>query len=279
MQLEAPPYLTLKLAHQLFQKPPERLDEAERARVAKVAARQLQIEQRILVTPEAAQVVLPASSVAQGIAEIRARYASHADYAADLAAAGLDADSLRAAIERDLTVDAVLERIACTAPPVSHTEVEIFYFMHRARFQRPETRTLRHILITINDSLPGNERPAASAKIDEIRTRLVKEPARFAEQALKHSECPTALNGGLLGDVPRGKLFAELDPVAFALAVGEISAVAESPLGFHVLLCEGIQAASEAPLDEACVKIRSHLEDTRRSVLQKAWIAGLFRAA
>ena len=270
------PYLTLKIAHELYRKPPERLEPAERHRVDKVAARQLKIEQRILATPEAAQVVLPASSVAQGVAEVRGRYTSEEEFAADLGKSGLDADSLRACIERDLKVDAVLDRVASLAAAVSATDIEIFYLMHRERFTRAENRTLRHILVTINDSLAGSDKPSARRHIDSIRARLLKSPERFAEQALKHSECPTATNGGLLGTMKRGQLFAELEPAAFALAPGELSAVLESPLGFHVLHCVAVEAACELPLTAVREKIRAHLQESRRRASQKDWIAGLF---
>lgn len=269
------PYLTLKLAQELFHKAPEGLEPQERQRVAAVAARQTRIERRILSTAEASQVLLPASSVDQAVAEIRGRYATQDEFEADLARNGMDAASLRDAIARDLTVEAVLERIASQAGAVGDTDVEIFYLMHRERFRRAENRTLRHILVTINEALPGSERTAARARIDAIRTRLLKSPGRFAEQALKHSECPTAMNGGLLGTLTRGQLYAELEPAAFALAPGELSAVVESPMGFHVIHCVAVEAASELPLAAVREKIRAHLVESRRSASQKAWIAGL----
>jgi peptidylprolyl isomerase/peptidyl-prolyl cis-trans isomerase C len=268
-------YLSLKLAHALFSKSPEALDSAERNRVAAVAARQQQIESRILATPNAALVVLPPASVDACLKDIRDRYSAEPEFEADLAQAGLNAESLRAAVERDLVVEAVLEQVALGAAPVTDTEVEIFYLQHNPRFRRPETRTLRHILVTVNDSLPGNERAAASAKIDAIRQRLVKEPKRFSEQALKHSECPTAMNGGLLGKVPRGKLFAEVEAAAFALEPGALSGVVESPVGFHVLLCDSIHDETQLPLAEVRDKIRAHMTEMRQRAFQKSWIAGL----
>ncbi len=274
---ETHPYLTLKLAQQLFHKPPGNLDAAERQRVDHVVARQLKIEQRILATPEAAQVVLPASSLDQAVAEIRDRYPSQEKYLDDLEKSGLDPARLVAAIERDLRFDAVLDRVASQVCELSETDVEIFYLMQRERFRRPENRTLRHILVTINDSLPGSDRATARDKIDAIRTRLLKSPKRFSEQALKHSECPTAMNGGLLGTLRRGQLFAELEPAAFALPLGELSEIVESPLGFHIIHCVAIEDACELPLASVRQKIRTHLADSRRRAVQKAWIAGLFR--
>lgn len=272
-------YLQLKLARELCGKAPDALDESERKRVTAVAARQQEIEQRILGSANAALVVLPEASIEACIKDIRDRYPDEPEFDADLARAGLDADSLREAIERDLKVEAVLEQVAATTPPISETEIEIFYLQHLDRFRKPETRSLRHILVTINDDLAGSTRDAALAKVEAIRERLLKDVSRFSEQALKHSECPTAMNGGLLGKVPRGKLYAEVEAVAFALAPGELSAVVESELGFHIVLCDAIESELQVPLAEVRERVKEHLAGTRHAAAQKAWIAGLFQPA
>jgi len=102
--------------------------------------------------------------------------------------------------------------------------------------------------------------------------RLQKEPGRFEEQALKHSECPTALDGGKLGDLPRGKLFPELDQALFELKAGEVSGVLESELGFHVLRCDAITEANILSMAEAKPHIRKLLEQKRKRVCQQAWV-------
>jgi peptidyl-prolyl cis-trans isomerase C len=273
------PYLALKLSHQLYQKGPDQLDEGERKRVATIAARQQEIEQRILGSVNGALAVLPEASVAACVKDIQDRYPDEPEFEADLARSGLTVDALRAAIERDLKVEAVLELVAAATPPVSDTEAEIFYLQHLDRFRKPETRSLRHILITVNDDIPGSARDAASAKIEAIRERLLKNIGRFNEQALKHSECPTAMNGGLLGKVPRGKLYPEVEAVAFELSAGELSAVIESELGFHLVLCDAIESETLVPLAEVSERVREHLAENRRAAAQKAWIAGLFQPA
>ena len=70
--------------------------------------------------------------------------------------------------------------------------------------------------------------------MQEINAKLQKKPYKFAELALKHSECPTALQGGVLGIVPRGKLYPELDAVLFSIKAGEVSEIVESEIGFHL---------------------------------------------
>lgn len=273
----AHPYLVLKLARELFQKSPCNLEPPERKRVDHVAARQSRIEQRILDSAEAAQVFIPNSSLDHALAEIRARYASEEEYLTDLARSGLDRKTLRAAVARDLKLDSVLVQVASHTAAVSATDIEIFYLFHREKFRREENRTLRHILVTIDDRVSGSERLMAYRKAGSIRTRLLKEPKAFSDLALQYSECPTALEGGLLGTVQRGTLYAELDAIAFSLKAGELSEVVESPLGFHLILCVAIEAPTILPLAAVQEQIGAHLLETRRQVSQKAWIAGLLK--
>lgn len=147
---------------------------------------------------------------------------------------------------------------------ISNTDIEIFYLMHRQRLRSAETRQLRHILITINDAYAENRRPRAQARLSAIRQNLLQEPQRFAAVALQHSECPSALHGGLIGTLARGQLYAELDAVAFALQSGELSDITESPMGLHLLRCEAIHPSREISLAEAGPFIRRQLEQSRR---------------
>ena len=276
---EVDSYLRLKLSQELYRKPPSMLEPVERQRVDSVAARQRSIEQRILSSAEAAQVVLPASSLSQALAEVRGRYGSDEEFLVDIESSGLDHEGLMAAIERDLKFDAILDGVASRIADVSETDIEIFYLMHRDKFCRPENRTLRHVLVTINESLKGNDRASARRKIDNVRARLLKSPERFAELAMRYSECTTAMNGGLLGVVEKGQLFPELEKAAFALNVDELSRVVESPVGFHVIHCVAVESASEQPLAAVREKNRTHLIESRRRAAQKEWIATLFKQA
>jgi nitrogen fixation protein NifM len=203
--------------------------------------------------------------------EIRGRYANEEEFVSDLAKNGLDEASFGIALEREMKVEAILEKVGTRAESVSDTDVELYYQYHPEQFRRPETRLVRHILITINDTIPENTREAAGKRVDEIAQRLAKEPLRFEEQALKHSECPTALDGGKLGDLPRGKMFPELDKALFELKAGEVSGVLESELGFHILRCDAITETSILNYEEAKQHIRKLLEQKRKRVYQQAW--------
>jgi nitrogen fixation protein NifM len=264
-------YLELKTAQTLFGKAPVELADAELAKVRNLADRQFGIEARVLRAPEARDASVPPASLEAALGEIRKRYPAEEEFLADLARNGLDPSTFAEALERELRVEAVLEKVGARAPQVSEIDVELFYQYHPEQFARPETRRARHILVTINPDMPDNTATAARARIETIAARLRNSPKRFEEQALKHSECPTALQGGLLGDVPSGKLYPELDAALFAMTAGQISDVLESPLGYHLLLCESIREARTLSLNQAREPIRTLLEQRRKRICQQAW--------
>lgn len=276
----APPetaYLEFKMAQSLYRKAVAALTEAERREVRRVAARQGEIEARVLATPDATSVCVPDATLESALDEIRQRYGDDAEYLADLAANGLGPATLEAALRRELAVEAVLEKVSAAAPPVSEVDAELFYRLHIDRFVQPERRRASHILVTINADYAENRREAARQRIAAIVLRLAREPQRFAEQAAKHSECPTALQGGVLGEYRRGQLFAALDTALFALAEGELSPVVESPLGFHILRCDAILPPGAIPFDLVLPRIRAMVAGQRARGIQRAWLHQLLQ--
>lgn len=273
--MSEPAYYQLKAAQALFSKSCAELDEAESERVRKVALRYAAIESAVLGSGEARGVCLPAGAVDAAVAEIRGRYEDEEGFRVALSGAGLDPQRLGAALQRDLLVDLVLERVGARTEPIGKTETEIFYYTHLERFRRPERRTARHILVTVNDTLPDNTRAQAGRRIGEIARRLRDKPHRFEEQALKHSECPTALDGGLLGAVARGQLYPALDQALFEMSAGAISGVLESELGFHVLRCDLIDPERTLGFDEVSDALRARLTEERARRETHQWLEGL----
>jgi len=261
-------YLELKLSWGLFQKAPDTLSAAERSRLLKVAAKQGVIEQHILASDAAANVAVPAATLATRLDEIRQRYASDDEFSQDLKRIGLRVSELEKTLEQDLRIEAVLEKVASQAAPVSAVDAEIYYRLHPEAFNRPESRRLRHILITADHA---TEKAEARMQLDALRSTL-KNVGMFAEAALRHSQCPTALDGGQLGTVRRGQLFAALEPAAFALSEGEISVVMESPVGLHILRCDEIFPDGLLPFAVVQEKISGHLFEQRRRNAQRDWI-------
>ena len=269
------PYALLRAALALFKKTPDELQAAELRQAEVQASNEFKIESRILNAPEAGAVIISDKELQDSYQEIRDRYEDDESFFSDLEKNHLDKDSLHTALYRQCRVNVVLELIGSRAPSVSEVEVGIYYHLHAEQFNRPELREACHIYISINPDYPENTRETAFSRMQEISAKLQKKPYKFAEFALKHSECPTALQGGVLGTVPRGKLYPELDAVLFSIKEGQISEIVESEIGFHLVLCKQIQKAETLSLQKATPKIRQIMNERSRRTCQRAWLASL----
>jgi peptidyl-prolyl cis-trans isomerase C len=276
-------YHVLRAATERFQCNIASLEPSQRDEAETLARRTFDLETLVLTSDEARAVVIPEGMVVRALDAVRERYESESELVDDLARNGLDTDVLRRALRRELTFDAVMQRVGARFEPVSETDLQLFYELHRERFSRPERRRARHILITINDEFADNTRAAARARIDRL-ARELREPSadeglveRFERLARRHSECPSALEGGSLGSLPRGKLYPAVDAALFELEEGEVSPVVESPIGLHLIFCEQIEPADDLTLQQARPRLQEALEARRRRDAQRTWIDGLRR--
>jgi peptidyl-prolyl cis-trans isomerase C len=264
-------YLELKLAWELYQRPPQQLAPAESVKLGAAAERQRLLEAKILSSPEAAQAVVTQAAVTARLAEIRTRYADTESFTVDLQGIGLDESGLETEIARDLRIEGVLDHVTTSMPPVTDVDAEIFYRVHLGRFVQPERRTLRHILVTFaNDA----EKQAALKLLNDLRNRIA-DVDDFGDCAIRHSHCPTALEGGVLGTLPRGKLYAELDAIAFDLAEGALSVTIETEVGLHLLRCDEIYPAITPSFIDVRQRILESLNGARRKSAIKEWIRNL----
>jgi peptidyl-prolyl cis-trans isomerase C len=269
------PYILLRAALALFKKPPAELNSQQLTQATKQAQKEYQLEQRVLNSPQAVMVIIPAAEVQDAYQQVRSRYDDEASFRAVLADNHLTIESLKDALYRQTKVNTVLDMIAAAAEKVEEVEIELFYYNHPEKFSRPEQREVCHILISINPQYPENSRANALQRIQEVQRLLKQDISKFADLALKHSECPTALQSGLLGTLGRGKLYPELEQVLFNLAVDEISEVVESEIGFHVLHCKKIYPANTMTLEQALPRIRQSLQDRSRVQKQRQCLASL----
>lgn len=268
-------YQLLKIAHEHFGCPPSELNNDQLLEAERIVSRQLQIEEAVLYSPEAIGVVIPPGQVDDAWAQIESRFEDPEALRLALSDSALDEAHIRPLLARELKVEAVLDRVCKDLTEIGDVEVSLYYFNHLEQFVRPASRQTRHILITINPEFPENTREAALARIESIARRLRNKPGRFAEQALKHSECPTSLQGGQLGNVRPGVLYPELEACLFALEVGCVSAPVESPLGFHLLFCESLEPSMCAPLDVVLPHLREKLRGRQRKAHQRQWLKQL----
>ena len=268
-------YHLLRNALDGYRKNPSQLDPNEYNQVHRKASKSYELESLVIASPEAEGLVISPQQLDESMAAVAERYASREEFLNDLEDNGLDEQGLRKALYRELTFDSVMQRVAANSAEVTELDVQLFYEMHIDRFTSPEARVARHLLVTINPDYAENTREAAEARIDEAREKLAGRSNRFGDFAKRYSECPTAMEGGKLGEVNRGQLYEELDAVLFNMREGEISEIVESEMGFHILYCEKIKTSRTMSLSKVAPRIREVLQERQRRNCQKSWLASL----
>ena len=94
-----------------------------------------------------------------------------------------------------------------------------------------------HILLMYK----GSERSTATRSKQEALTGIREIKARidaggdFAAEAKQHSDCPSGQRGGDLGAFGRGQMVAAFETTSFALPIGGMSDVIETPFGYHII--------------------------------------------
>jgi len=265
-------YAIMRNALEMFDTTQTELADEQRTVVLQRVNRELAIAKRLLEAPEASGVVVPDAALEQAYSELAQRFDDADAFAKALHDNNLNEAKLKQALAWQLRLDLVLEHLLKERGAVSDDEAEIYYYQHLDKFTLPETRTARHILITINDDYAENCREQASARLEALRKQLEEDPSAFHSLAAEHSECPTAMHEGLLGRVKPGQLYPQLDEALFAMEEGEITPVIETEVGLHLMLCEVIHPAGRLPFSEVKEKLREHLEQRKRKSLLHQWL-------
>ena len=74
----------------------------------------------------------------------------------------------------------------------------------------------------------------AMEKIKALKTDI-EGGTPFEQVASENSDCPSARQGGDLGNFGRGAMVPEFDKAAFELEVGDVSDVIETVFGYHII--------------------------------------------
>ena len=80
----------------------------------------------------------------------------------------------------------------------------------------------RHILV------------ATEAQCAELKTKI-EGGEDFAAMAKAHSSCPSARQGGDLGEFGRGQMVPEFDAVVFSAEVNKVQGPVKTQFGYHLL--------------------------------------------
>ncbi len=195
-----------------------------------------------------------------------------------LAEQGLDRQSFRRQLRRDIEAFRILEMKVKTRIKVTDEDVKSWYQSHPKEFAASEQVHVRHIFLPVASGASATEEAAVRAQGDQVLERL-KAGEDFAAVAKQVSKGPSAAEGGELGFVKRGVIQPELEKAAFALGPGQISGLVRTKSGFHILKVEERKSAAAPPLDEVKEAIRDRLSNERVESQRAQYLAELRKEA
>lgn len=186
---------------------------------------------------------------------IKNSFPSVSEFENKLHETGYTVDFLRDEIHANLAIQQLLEKQIGTKADVSEEEIKTFFDANRENYGSPEEIRARHILIEAGSG--GKE------KIESIQ-KEIQAGGDFQKLANDHSTCPSGKNGGDLGFFGRGQMVEPFEIAAFALEVGEISEIVETPFGYHLIKLDDRRPEELLSFDDVKDNIEQELR--RRNV-------------
>lgn len=214
--------------------------------------------------------------VSQRTAQGRARYRSQQEYDEALKSVGMTAKEVETALRKDIVIASFTQRQFGPGTEVPEAECRMFYEQNREKFKRGERVRASQILVQVPEQAAAQVREQASSRAHAL-LRRVRGGEDFAALANAESAPPTNRNGGDLGVLNRGEAPPAFESAAFALKVGEVSDVVETPLGYHIVKLVQKLPPSTAGFGEVKAQIAEYLrQDRMRRAISE--FAGSLRA-
>ncbi len=176
------------------------------------------------------------------------------DLKALLEAYGKSIDDLKEQTRQGTAYEKLIDIESAGKINATEQEAQKYYEKNPEQYKIPEQVKASHILISTRPTEP-NSNPTevnteAKAKAETL-LKQIKDGADFAELARTHSTCPSGKNGGDLGYFTRGKMVPEFEKAAFALDVGKLSGIVETPFGYHIIKVTDRKKATVVSFEEA----------------------------
>jgi peptidyl-prolyl cis-trans isomerase C len=234
--------------------------EEERAGLRRDMAEAL-ISQELLLQKARSDGIEPnPGEVDRRLEGMQRRFGSKEAMTQALEGAGLTEEKVKDILQRNLQIDALLERSVRAQVQVDDAQVDEYFRTHPDEMMLSESVRASHILVMSQDGkATPEERRAARGRAEALLAR-VRKGEDFAAVARENSDDGSAQRGGDLGFFPRGRMTPNFENAAFALTkTGQLSGVVETPFGYHIIKLLARNPPRSLTLAEVRDKLRDHL--------------------
>jgi peptidyl-prolyl cis-trans isomerase C len=188
-----------------------------------------------------------------------------------------DADGRRET-DDEAVMRALIEREVAVPEPDDAT-CRRFYEKNQSRFRSPDIYEASHILFAAS----ATDREAyAQAQADAagVLAALDERPESFATMAQAYSRCPSAAQGGNLGQITAGQTTPEFEQALVALEPGQLCAEpVATRYGFHIIRLDRKHEGRLLPYELVAERIADYLRESVRRRADAQYVARLVSAA
>lgn len=193
-------------------------------------------------------------------------------------AAPLNDEASRRETEDEASIRALIER-EIVIPAADADSCRRYYEMNRKRFVSQDIYCVAHILFAANAE-EAQGYTAARELARAVLTELERAPDRFADLARLHSACPSASQGGNLGQIVRGQTTPEFERAMMALSPGTLTREpVPTRYGFHVIRLDRKIECRQLPFEAVADRIAGYLTESARRRAIAQYIARLVSRA
>jgi peptidyl-prolyl cis-trans isomerase C len=183
-------------------------------------------------------------------------------------------DAGRRETEEEALIRALIEREVVTPEPDEKT-CRRYYAQNGTRFRSAAIFEVAHILFAADKRKPeafAEAKQAAKSVLAELRLA----PHRFAELARTQSACPSAAQGGNLGQITAGQTTPEFEEALRLLSPGELTATpVATRYGLHIIRLDRKIDGRELPFAAVAPGIADYLRQSVRRRASAQFIARL----
>lgn len=221
------------------------------------------VRRELLYQESRKKVRISESEINDQLKQVKARYATEVDFNNALNVMKITQESLRAQIERGLSMQKFIETEFSSKSIVTEQEVRDYYDKNKDSLYQPEQVRISHILIKTDPQWDTSKKDEARKKLVAIRTKIQKGQS-FEAIAKDSSEDKTsASRGGDIGYISKGQILKPLEDVVSTMKVGEVSDVVETSLGFHLIKATDRKPEMLLPFESVKARIEELLKQEK----------------
>ncbi|HLS17809.1 MAG TPA: peptidylprolyl isomerase [Paenalcaligenes sp.] len=173
--------------------------------------------------------------------------------------------------------EALIRQLFEEATPEVHideADLRAHYEQNTDRYRGPSLYEAAHILFMADPKDP-NACAQAKQKAQAVYEELLHQPKRFAHMAKEHSDCPSASDGGLMGQISTGDVVPEFEASLRTLEVGEIGKPVQSRYGYHIIRLDHRAIGQPLPFETVLPQLREAKEKAHWIRASKAFMNDL----